>query len=265
MGIIVISKELLLEGNPGIIESVLRNYQEQGNKIVFMTHEPKNTMLSNVSTENLGYVLERRKGQIDIGISNLDTHAQIPYDYFIYGNGIEILDHSDKSIYNNHTFSGTCTDIIIEVLRSYGYRSWNEYGSMPIKNLSEKRIYSFLTPEKATPVPLKKVYAVQCNCVESYYNDFIINKIKNRIPDIQVFQIDGKIVFFPSELDKVHALQKGILSDDINFEKDMHLVLTNPTEQLLADTYLEQTQVIGDGVFSKRKVKTLTAALDSII
>lgn len=278
---------------------MLLNMQASGDKVIVLTNEPDYSIcqIGGLSTTPYRFTfqefanLSRKEPGIDIILykhGKFITDEEIVPDYTIVGNGIEILDKSDNTIYQGTFIDKETLQRMEDVIHQLGYTSLlekkdiyqeekiaNADGDLDIEEIMKREAtnekivdkYKFLTPKRAEKEKNDQVYAMVCDSRVSFLDHLVIDEVQKVNQNIIGGIVNDRPFFYQEKINKLKAF-KHILQMDPNIDLDETIfILDSITDGALMNKYPDNSYCLSNRFAVSKKIKredTLSNALKKV-
>ncbi len=219
---------------------MIKDLQEQGNKIVVLSNDPEYRVHKIGAISPINYVSKKEETKatkeatgirfvIHKGEDCIRTLSLNP-DYIVLGNGVRVINKENETIYQDKFISKDTLNELEICLHDLGF-------TKPVDAKEEDSTYRFLTPNNEELSIHDNTYSVRCNNRGSILNGVALSEIEHNFPSLKGYIIDDMPHFYSKEINKLKALREVFKENpDISFEDTM-FVLDNVTDDVLLSKY----------------------------
>lgn len=231
----------------------LKLLQSKGYKLVILSNRPELCMRKiGAFVSYNGEISYRYLGSCDIKGNGIDIifhddkhiieEINIKYDYTIFGNGICAFDNQDKLIYQGKFITREILNEMIKIFKENQYRCYDEIQSLSKDSYGDRcffgreDVYKFFTPTIGTTKITDNIYGMQCSGRSKVEDNYIIEEIRNKIPSIVGYILNGKPCFYQRDINKLTALCYLANNQGINIDEAI-ILLSEVTDDIINSKY----------------------------
>ena len=260
---------------------MLLNMQGKGNKVIVLSNNPDYSICQIGGSRTIPYRLSfqeftnlsRRAFGLNVILYNdgkFVIDEEIIPDYTVVGNGIEVLDKEDNTIYQGDFIDQKTLQDMEYTFHQLGYTSLLENmekqekcNTMDIESIMKNNTpnnkivdkYKFLTPTRVEKGKTDEVYAMVCDRRVSFLDSIVIEEVQKVNKDIRGCIVDNKPFFYQEKINKLKAF-KHILQTDSSIDLDETVfILDSITDDVLMNKYFDKSYCLSNNFVVSEKVQ----------